>query len=81
MACLDTELCDKIDLLNTNLSVIQTQQTAEGPTLTAINLDTVSLVRIANSLQGYFIIFTALFICYKIGQWIFNLVRNLALGW
>ena len=30
MACLDTELCDKIDLLNTTVSTIQTQQVSDS---------------------------------------------------
>ncbi len=81
MACLDVELCDKIDSLNTNISAMQLQQSAEGLTLTAINSNIVSLVTVANSIQGYFIIFTALFICYKLGQWVFNLIRDISLGW
>jgi hypothetical protein len=74
MACIDIEMCEKIDTMNTNLETLISQQQNYETLFSGIDNK-------LNNIGFWVYLIIIGFAVYLIVRWIFRLFSNLALGW
>lgn len=80
MACLDIELCEKIDTLNLNVENTNLLLATTNEQTLQISQDLISLNDYVQQTNGYIYFAIVAFIVYRIVSWIFSVFRSIALG-
>jgi len=81
MACLDVELCEKVDAMQSSIDALNgTLTTISGYTLQS-STDTPVLVDYVSQTNGYLFFLIIGLITYFIVSWIFKLFKDIALNW